>query len=136
MSSQPIGQFAEKGGGPCDAPSAWRKVQTFWADWDKESQHLSSLCAQNPIDWEAVELSLRQSNSLLATSPDARLRRISRLAKLPADTPLSTDQIVIYAMLGPSSPYVGHLGAIEAPRPPSKRWNEHMNRGKALLASF
>ena len=62
------------------------------------------------------------------------LRRISRLAKLQADAPLSTDQVVIYAMLGPWSPYVGQLGAIEAPRPPLKRWNEHMNRAKALVA--
>jgi hypothetical protein len=99
VSSRSIGQVAEEGGGPGDAPSAWRKVQNFWADWDKEAQKRSFLCAQNPIDWEAVELSLRRSNSLLATSPDARLRRISTLAKLPADTPLSTDHIVIYAML-------------------------------------
>ena len=94
-------------------------------------------CARKiPLTGGAVEQSLRRSNSLLATSPDARLRRIARLAKLPADTPLSTEQIVIYAMLGPWSPYVGQLGAVEAPRPPIRRWNEPMSRVKALVGKY
>ena len=85
-----------------------------------EAQERSFPCAQNPIESGAVERSLRRSNSLLATSPDARLRRIAKLAKLPGDTPLSTDQIVIYAMLGPWSPYIGQFGAVEAPCPRHK----------------
>ena len=104
---QSCSQKSEKEVRSNGTPSAWQRVQTFWANWDKEVQERSFLCAQNPIDGGAVERSLRRPNSLLATSPDARLRRIARLAKLPADTPLSTDQIVIYAMLGPWSPYIG-----------------------------
>ena len=73
---------------------------------------------------------------MLHTSPDSRLRRIARLAKLPPDTPLNQDQVLIYAMLGPWSPYVGQLGAKEKPRPPIKRWEEHVRKACALASRY
>ena len=114
----------------------WKRVQDFWRTWDTEAQCRTHLCSQRSIDWPAVEQSLRRSNHLLATSPDARLRRVARLAKLPVDTPIDTDQIVIYAILGPWSPYMGQLGAKEQPRPPIKRWSEHVSRAKALASKY
>ena len=92
--------------------------------------------AASPIDWPQVESSLRASNAMLHTSPDSKLRRIARLAKLPHNTPLDQDQILIYAMLGPWCPYVGQLGAREKPRPPIRRWNEHFQRAKALAGKY
>ena len=70
---------------------AWRQVQQFWEEWDREAEIRTTLCAQRQIDWKVVEASLRRSNCMLATSPDARLRRIARLAKLPAHSALDTD---------------------------------------------
>ena len=113
---QSCSQKSEKEVWSNGTPFAWQRVRIFWANWNKEAQERSFLCAQNRIDWGAVERSLKRSNSLLATSPDARWQKIARLPKLLADTPLPTAQIVIYAMLGPWSPYVGQLGAIVAPR--------------------
>ena len=73
---------------------------------------------------------------MLHTSPDSRLWLIARLAKLPPDTPLNQDQILIYAMLGPWSPYVGQLGAKEKPRPPIKRWGEHVRKACARASRY
>ena len=64
---------------------------------------------------------MQKSNLLMANYPNTRLRRIDRLAQLPADTPLDAPCPCIYAECGETEPYVGQFGCIVEPRAPSAR---------------
>ena len=76
--------------------------------------------------------SMQKSNLRMAGCPNTRLRRIDRLAQLPADYPVDCPSSNAYAECGKIAPYVGQCGCIVQPRPPADRNFEHAGGSKTV----
>ena len=72
----------------------------------------------------------------MRNSPDRRLRRIARLARLPPDLDLMCPDCIIYCICGPHPPYIWRCGAINGPRPPLDRFCEHWRKGRSLRNKY
>ena len=71
---------------------------------------------------QEVYKSLVASNCMLASSPNQRLSRVGRLARVAVETSLLISRIGVYAMVGPFPTYVGKIeGRAKLGRKPIRR---------------
>ena len=118
---------------PCFDPA---HVSAFWYEWNAIAARRASLLLQRKVDWDAVKLTMLESNRLLHRSPDRTLQRIARLSRLPHDWDLDEPDRLIYVMCGPHPPYVGQTGCITGPRSLLARYREHLRAARVLKNHF
>ena len=81
------------------------------------------ILAQRKIPSEEVGKSIIVINRMLATSPNQRLRRVGRLARLSVETSLMEKRIGVYAMVGKFPTYATKIeGKGKKGRKPIRRY--------------